>query len=224
MFLGPTAPMVGLDSGVPYPVLHSGWQMRGRQWSLACGHTLGSMHYNCRACQEEYVAAEQAQMIVRPEGEPPLNPEGDPTKPFGGSYRWDFISRYIDGFRLQLAAEGKDGYDAQMKQYLSAEAARYQGFVARYGTAGPPHRSSCERSIWPPLQIRDLQESRVLSIWPPWRPAAESQGAEHLLCAISASWLWSPGSRAFGRPCVRLRSPGSRAFGRPCVRPQSPGS
>ena len=108
--------------------------MRGRQWSLACGHTLGSMHYNCRACQEEYVAAEQAQMIVRPEGEPPLNPEGDPTKPLGGSYRWDFISRYIDGFRLQLAAEGKDGYDAQMKQYLSAEAARYQGFVARYGT------------------------------------------------------------------------------------------
>ena len=171
--------------------------MRGRQWRLACGHTLGSMHYNCRACQEEYVAAEQAQMIVRPEGEPPLNPEGDPTKPFGGSYRWDFISRYIDGFRLQLAAEGKDGYDAQMKQYLSAEAARYQGFIAD-GTAGaPPIGSPAAEQA--DLHIRDLRsrvefmaqsqsrehalrhlcflavESREQSIWPPLRPAAESR-------------------------------------------------
>lgn len=110
-------------SGVPFPVLHTDWLER-RPQALSCGHTLRNMEFNCGACQSEYVDAEQAQMIVRPEGEPPL--EIYDSTPVDGSYRWDFISRYIQGFRHQLAARGKDGYSAQRRQYLSAEAARCQ--------------------------------------------------------------------------------------------------
>ena len=176
--------------------------MRGRQWSLACGHTLGSMHYNCRACQEEYVAAEQAQMIVRPEGEPPLNPEGDPTKPFGGSYRWDFTSRYIDGFRLQLAAEGKDGYDAQMKQYLSAEAARnaeaarYQGFVARYGTGCGVQGAEHLAALASGCGVQGAEHLAALA------SGRRVQGAEHLAapraCSADTAASLAAAAAAFG--------------------------
>ena len=131
-------------------------------------------------------------MIVRPEGEPPLNYD-DPTKPVGGSYRWDFISRYINGFRLQLGAEGKDGYHAQLQQHLSAEAARYQRFIAD-GTAGAPPISSvpAPAAEQADLHIRDFR-SRVefmaqsQGTWtaPFLLPVCGPQGAEHLAALAS---------------------------------------
>ena len=85
---------------------------------LTCGHTLRSMGYNCRACRSEYVDSEQAQMIARPEFEPPL--KLDDSLLVGGRYKWDFISRYINGFRLQLAAEGKKTAIARRRCNISA--------------------------------------------------------------------------------------------------------
>ena len=141
-------------------------------------------------------------MIVRPEGEPPLNPEGDPTKPFGGSYRWDFTSRYIDGFRLQLAAEGKDGYDAQMKQYLSAEAARnaeaarYQGFVARYGTGCGVQGAEHLAALASGCAVQGAEHLAALA------SGRRVQGAEHLAapraCSADTAASLAAAAAAFG--------------------------
>ena len=167
------------------------------------------MVYNCPDCQSEYVDAEQAQMIVRPEGIPPFkinHPWQD-----GGTYQWDFISRYIKRFRIQTKDQG---YRSQMLQHLAAETASW---------SRPPTcraEPGSERSV-----ESDFAETGSL---PAPASGRGSQGAEPVAAPASVAfaapaskpWDWHSGERAFAAPASGSGSQGAEPFAAPAVPPQ----
>ena len=173
-------------------MLHQDW-LEQRPWTLPCGHTLRTMEYNCHECQKEYVSAEQYQMVVRPEGMPPLaGPDGG-SPGVGGTYQWDFISRNIRGFVDQLSARGTNGYNAQLMQYLSGEAARFKRLVVQRPMGGATSPTPDEAALSGILQFR-LHDALDALGGPP-------MGAER--SAAPASGSGSQGAEPFAAPGLR---------------------
>lgn len=171
-------------------MLHQDW-LEQRPWTLPCGHTLRTMEYNCHDCQKEYVFAEQYQMVVRPEGMPPMAGPDGRNPGVGGTYQWDFISRYIRGFVDELSARGTDGYSAQLLQHLSGEAARHQRLIGLRSVAGATDMTP-ER-----VALSNIRQYRVTLE----TSATPLMGAERF--AAPASGSGSQGAEPFAAPGLR---------------------